>query len=136
MGELPMTKQHYIRKGMYSINEVLSKQITPSGNRKKDRQCRVDFHGDLIVMTSDRYWTFKEKGVACVECGIKGRYFAKERDKNAKSFHFNLYGINREGKEVLMTKDHKTPKSKGGKDHVDNYDPMCVHCNLEKGNSY
>ena len=31
------------------------------------------------------------------------------------------------------TIDHVIPKSKGGRDHVDNYQPMCKKCNNDKG---
>ena len=29
--------------------------------------------------------------------------------------------------------DHIIPKSKGGKDHIDNYQLMCEECNSKKG---
>ena len=47
----------------------------------------------------------------------------------------NLYAIDENGKEVLMTKDHILPKSKGGKDEIDNYQTMCIRCNEAKGNN-
>ena len=50
-------------------------------------------------------------------------------------YHFNLYAINDSGDEVLMTKDHIIPKSKGGKNHLSNYQPMCCYCNCKKDNS-
>ena len=34
-----------------------------------------------------------------------------------------------------MTKDHILPKSKGGKDEIDNYQTMCIRCNKAKGNN-
>jgi len=48
----------------------------------------------------------------------------------------NLYAINAAGEEVLMTKDHILPRVLGGKDHIDNYQPMCQVCNSEKGSNY
>lgn len=51
-----------------------------------------------------------------------------------KSFHLNLYAIDENGKEVLMTKDHIIPKSKGGADDISNYQTMCERCNEAKGN--
>lgn len=37
--------------------------------------------------------------------------------------------------EVLMTKDHIIPKSKGGKNNLSNYQPMCCICNKQKDNN-
>lgn len=132
-----MGERHvYIRKGIYTIEQVLSKQITPVGNTKR-KQNKVDFDGDMIKMDSHRYWVFKVKGVSCAECGIKGLYFAKERDisnQNSETYHFNLYAIDKNGEEIMMTKDHIIPKSRGGKNHIDNYQPMCIKCNVNKGN--
>ena len=33
-----------------------------------------------------------------------------------------------------LTVDHIIPKSKGGPDELDNYQPMCARCNHKKGN--
>jgi hypothetical protein len=44
----------------------------------------------------------------------------------------NLYAIDKNGNEILMTKDHIVPKSKGGANALYNYQPMCSHCNAEK----
>ncbi len=118
----------YIRKGIYSIEDVLSK-VLPLYTLRKDR--KVDFDGDMISMVSHRYHTFKEKCITCISCGIKGEYFAKEKDKKAEGYHFNLYAV-KDGKEVLMTKDHIIRKRDGGKDRLDNYQTMCIECNNKK----
>jgi 5-methylcytosine-specific restriction endonuclease McrA len=122
----------YERKQVYNIEEVLSKQVNPSGYRKR-KENKVDFDGDLIYMDSHRYWLFKHKGIECTCCGIKGEYFAKERAGNVQSYHFNLYGKRNDGTEVMLTKDHIIPKSKGGKDDLNNYNTLCYDCNQEKG---
>ncbi len=124
----------YLRKSIHTIDEILDNTIV---NGIKNKEDLVNFDGDMIHMASDRYKTFKLKGIKCVCCGIEGKYFAKEttnRNITEKTrFHFNLYA-NENGKEILMTKDHIIPKSKGGKNHIDNYQPMCVICNNRKGN--
>lgn len=78
------------------------------------------------------------KGVDCIKCGAKGAYFKMERSPGPphilySQWHLNLYAVNSEGKEVLMTKDHRHPKSKGGQDTLENLDPMCTVCNGKKG---
>jgi hypothetical protein len=103
---------------------------------------RIDFDGHSIKMGSHRYWTFAEKGTTCVSCGLEGRFFVKEKHSHVQGekYHFNLYGIDEEGDEVLFTKDHIVPKrrgngSKGGSDHIDNYQTMCKPCNEAKGHA-
>jgi len=142
-----------IRKEIYSIKEILSKTILTENNKKiSDEKIiknnieggLVDFHGDLINMTSQRYQLFKLKGTVCCECGLHASFFAKERhfrkkdfDPNDIKFHFNLYGfdvIDNQLKEILFTKDHIIPKSAGGKNNMDNYNVMCHPCNREKDN--
>jgi 5-methylcytosine-specific restriction endonuclease McrA len=121
-----------IRKSIHTIEEVLSQALIPT-SRKRTPEGRKIIDGDCMRMDSHRYWVFKLKGTECVECHIQGKYFAKEKSSEKdNSYHFNLYAINNEGKEVLMTKDHIMPKSKGGKDHIDNYQPMCIVCNMAK----
>lgn len=136
----------YERKETYPVEYVLSKIDI---DREKNK-VKMDFDGDLIKMGSDRYYTFKVKGTSCVVCGLVGRFFAKERPmpKNRTKraeylekfpnhpFHFNLYGRNKGGHEVMMTKDHVRPRSKRGKNHIDNYQPMCARCNFKKGSKY
>jgi len=123
----------------YSIEEVLEHTLMETPFKAKRKELSKDFDGDSIRMNSHRYRCFKEHGVVCIGCGVEGEYFLKERQghkdirKNkGKPWHFNLFAI-KEGEEVLMTKDHVMPKSKGGKDEVDNYQPMCQPCNTEKG---
>lgn len=130
----------YVRKGLYPIEQVLAAFIQPGpGLRRKSNETEVDFDGDLMYMDSDRYWCFKEKGTVCCECGMESKYFAKERANLKKPpkverFHFNLYGVDSEGLEVMMTKDHVLPVAQGGLDEISNYRTMCTRCNCEKGN--
>ncbi len=122
-----------IRKERYPIEFVL-KQIKPHVPRQKNI---VDFDGDLIELESQRYRLFNSKGTKCVECGLEAEYFSKEKtdNPNIKKFHLNLYGT-RNGTEILFTKDHIMPKSKGGKNHMKNYAVMCSTCNAKKADTY
>lgn len=103
---------------------------------KDKRNARVEFCGDIIKGNSQRYQTFFTKGLKCVCCGIEGKFFAKEKWENQPSYHLNLYALDADGNEVLMTKDHIIPKSKGGKDHISNYQTMCEVCNMAKGDIF
>lgn len=132
--DIRLTESGLERKSTHSIEEV--REIVKDVLFYKDkRYAKVELDGDIIKGNSQRYQTFFTKGTKCVCCGIEGKYFAKEKVSRDKSYHLNLYAIDENGKEVLMTKDHILPKSKGGQDNVDNYQPMCVRCNKAKGNN-
>lgn len=132
--DIRLTESSLERKSTHSIEEV--REVVKDVLFYKDkRYAKVELDGDIIKGNSQRYQTFFTKGTKCVCCGIEGKYFAKEKVSCDKSYHLNLYAIDENGKEVLMTKDHILPKSKGGQDHVDNYQPMCVRCNKAKGNN-
>jgi 5-methylcytosine-specific restriction endonuclease McrA len=130
--------RNMIRKETYTIDEVIEVAKQFVGLKKTNIRTRVDFDGDVMKMASDRYKCFVKSGTACVCCGLKAEYFIKEADpillEKSGTYHFNLYGRNKFGDEVLFTKDHIIPRSKGGRDHVDNYQTMCAYCNEAKGN--
>ena len=121
------------RKSIHSIDEIreLTKDVL---FEERKQNAKVELDGDTIKGNSQRYQVFFTKGLKCACCGIEGRYFAKEKHSYDKSYHLNLYAFDENDKEVLMTKDHILPKSKGGKDVIENYQPMCVKCNVAKGN--
>lgn len=131
-----------IRIGIYKKDEVLpyvvfkdkfevSKLRKELNNRDYGKR---NYDGHNVNMYSQRYHLFATQGIKCAKCGVEGEYFALEtHDPKDGKYHFNLYGINKDKKEVLITKDHKIPKSKGGKDHIDNYQVMCLDCNVKKG---
>ena len=87
-----------------------------------------------VPMGSHRYQLFVAKGTTCVCCGTEGLYFALECNTvgNPSKFHLNLYGRDECGKEIMMTKDHIVPRSKGGENRLSNYQPMCYRCNQKK----
>lgn len=138
---LPNESQ-YERKSIISIEEVESvlkdivlNNIDTPKKLKHHGSLTVTIDGEEIYALSDRYKLFFTKGYTCINCGLIGSYFALERSFMDTRYHLNLYAVNSEGKEVLMTKDHILPKSKGGKDSIDNYQTMCCKCNKEKGNN-
>ncbi len=108
------------------------------------KNCKVKIgclDGYEFKTKSQRYSLFK-KSIMCCNCKLVATHFTLERHinksvkyNNTGRYHLNLYGI-KDGREVLFTKDHITPKSKGGKDHITNYQTCCEDCNHEKGNTF
>lgn len=91
--------------------------------------------GFRLKVKSDRLVLFKEKGLGCVSCDLVGSFFALE-NHNGETPHLNLYALGKNGREVLMTKDHIRPKAKGGPNAMANYQPMCADCNGKKADKY
>lgn len=124
----------------YSIEEVFSIipiNYIPKHIAKKKGIARINVDGALISQYSLRYETFR-KSLTCALCGCKASYFRIEagcqEQANRNCWHFNLYGLNNRGVEILFTKDHIFPKSKGGLNELVNLQTMCARCNFKKGN--
>ena len=95
-------------------------------------------YGVTVKVVSDRYDVFKKYGTVCPKCGLKASFYGIEKhwtEKEKTPYHLNLYGIDKDGNEILFTKDHIIPKAKGGKNNIDNYQTMCEPCNVAKGNT-
>lgn len=137
---------NYRRYRKYTIEEVRDLWVKAQDSRHEhirkngtkyytyDRVQIAD--GITVKMDSQRYQVFFKCGTECVSCGLKGRYFWLEQDKSqtGTAYHFNLYGIDADGNEVMLTKDHIIPKSKGGTSSIENYQTMCDRCNEKKSN--
>jgi hypothetical protein len=139
-------KYNLVRVGKFAIDvvladlparcEVIDGEISESVYRKFVNRKGKTFN---VNMNTKKYRLFKEKGVVCASCGLKGKFFALEaHDKDAERgiFHFNLYGIDADGDEVLLTKNHIFPKLIEGTNTIDNYQTMCYVCNCSKANSF
>ena len=149
-------KGRYIRVGIFQLDEVLPyvftkeirHQLRKSGVSYKSKEWKAvskrsypavidgEIKRVMVSMGSHRYQLFAKKGIKCVTCGIKGLFFALERGRgdNPNKYHFNLYGKSRSGREIMITKDHILPRSKGGRNRLTNYQPMCYRCNQKKSN--
>lgn len=118
----------YERLGEVPVNDVL-KAIA---NRKP-----LEFDGIICQTVGTRLLTYHAYGVKCCVhgCTVSGQYFAVEKAINQPDakWHLNLYGM-RNGQEVMMTSDHRLPKSRGGLDGINNRQPMCSPHNSMKGN--
>lgn len=127
----------YERFKKYGIDEVVSKVM--DGSKQVCRRQKVIFDGIPVNMGSKRYKVFRENRT-CVTCGLEATHFWLERGrassrglKPTQGYHFNLYGM-KDGKEVMLTKDHIHPKSLGGSDDLSNLQTMCEPCNCKKAN--
>ena len=133
----PDYEKIFVRFGKYEIRDVLD--FLPYDEKGKHDRNKPSFkkYGNFSVcLKSLRYKTFKIKGTKCVKCGLEASHFMLERQRHQTTtkVHFNLYGINENGEEVMFTKDHIIPFSKGGKTELKNMQTMCIICNGEKGN--
>jgi len=122
----------YERKETYLVEFIHNKLKENALSTEKSKFITLD--GDKIKADSQRYELF-QKNIKCVKCGCTGKFYAKEKNKDSKKYHLNLYAIV-DGEERMMTKDHIIPKSKGGPNKLENYQTMCKKCNEEKGSDY
>lgn len=128
-----MSKHYSIEEVFKFCGEWLNPEYSNSRENRKNKRHREEFDGFLVKPYSERYQTFYNKGIKCSKCGIEGKYFMLEPhagDEETNIRHFNLYTAD----GILMTKDHIIPRSKGGKNHISNYQTMCCSCNEKKGN--
>ena len=129
--------QHvYKRFGILAIDEVL-KDVTLDAPQGFKKRSKGTYHGQIVKLNSERYKCFKHSGIVCVKCQLEAKYFAVEKQHKelGTGCHFNLYGIDDNGDEVLFTKDHIVAKANGGEEPYTNYQTMCSPCNGEKSNS-
>jgi hypothetical protein len=116
----------YRRLATFAVDEFLPLIGTPD---------KLAAHGATFKVTSSRLLTYKVKGVCCVDCGLRGQYFALETGwTGPEDWHINFYAV--KGGEVMMTRDHIVPKAWGGADTVENSQPMCSPCNGRKGDKF
>lgn len=99
-----------------------------------DEKVRIHLEefGTAIKTGSLRYNLFHEKGLKCALCELEIGFLAAERDRGVEHYHVNAYGVDEDGDEVLFTKDHIIPKSRGGDDSMDNLQVLCLPCNYIK----
>lgn len=122
-----------------TLAEFSPSEILPFVPRKKSN-FKIGDQEFVVKTCSMRLQVFK-KSLVCVGCGLVGSVLKLQRqpDRNERP-HLNLYA-KRENENgtvewVLMTQDHIRPRSKGGKDRLDNLQTMCAECNVKKGSDF
>ena len=121
------------KKKRVVLGEFLPEDVLPHISSKDIvREYKVGKKTHKVRMNSQRYYVF-ENSLSCVSCGVKGNKFLLEQYNSDRKPHFNLYA-EKNGKLILMTKDHIIAKSNGGSNRLDNYQTMCSVCNNLKGN--
>lgn len=110
---------------IYTVKEIMP-LISESVIKKRKL---LKLPGGKRVRLSSTLKTFHHWGVICARCGVEGTVFREV--KHDKKTHLRLLGI-KDGNEVMMTRDHIIPHSKGGSNNFSNMQTMCCECNSEK----
>lgn len=82
----------------------------------------LEYTDDVEVLARDR---LHESG-----CKHRCEFCSYPRFAN-----FNLYAVDNSGREILMTRDHIIPVSKGGENTMWNIQMMCAPCNEAKSDT-
>jgi hypothetical protein len=115
------------------LGEFLPEDVLPYiSSENIVREYKIGKKKYKVRMNSQRYYVF-QKSLSCVSCGIEGNKFLLEQYNTDRNPHFNFYA-EKNGKRILMTKDHILAKSNGGSNKLENYQTMCSVCNNLKGN--
>ena len=96
------------------------------------------FEVDGVRLKKNRLLTvILQCGVKCVGCGKSALYFTyfDSGSIHSKGIMLMFDHQDKQGEYAHMTVDHIIPKSKGGLNIKENYQPMCNFCNCEKGNT-
>lgn len=124
-------KQQYERVGTLEMDNVFP---LIEKNFDNPLKLRVNIGKYYVNVSSLRLKSFFLHGTSCSCCENKASFFAVERNIGTDSpYHLNLYGIDKEGSEILFTHDHILARGLGGTDTIDNTRTSCGPCNWEKG---
>lgn len=140
-----MCQRKYERVDTLTIDQVVKAVINrdieeknhfatkPENRTFQNLPKRSNCAGHMLRLNSVRLQTFSLFGTDCITCGIQGKFFAVERELGSTNgYHANLYAVDEDGNEVMMTHDHILARSLGGVDNTSNTQTMCTHCNAAK----
>jgi 5-methylcytosine-specific restriction endonuclease McrA len=121
---------------MIQSNNILPiKTVLEAAKQVKEHE-QFSVNG-MIFRRSSTLSVIIHHGTTCVACKQTALYFKIEDNHPGSQSKILRLVFNHKDPEnrsdSFMTKDHIIAKSKGGKDHLDNYQPMCLNCNREKG---
>ena len=100
--------------------------------RREGKPPKNTINGIELNTCSTRLKTFLKHGIVCSCCNLTAAHWAIERFPNTESWHLNLWAIDDNGYEVLMTHDHTVARALGGADNLSNTTTMCSPCNAKK----
>ena len=127
-----ITNRKKFRFSVYSVKEILPylKRKFKNGDYVNRETCTLFLDNCYYEVAFNlKLKTFLQKGIFCYRCGLKGEYFAIERDLNNGTYkvQLNLYNGN-----MLFNHDHIKARSLGGQDSINNTCTMCERCNNKK----
>lgn len=130
---------NYIRDSFWDLKDVYN---LLKKNKNKNKYFYINKNkiktssqkNNLFIQNYEKY---KNK-CKCDICGLEAKYMVLEKSKDVVNdyFHFNLYTINKDNQEIYFNIDHVIPKSKGGKNELENMQLTCEICNSKKANKF
>jgi 5-methylcytosine-specific restriction endonuclease McrA len=123
---------NYLRRTIVPVDEVVW-HIKSSWNYE---DTKVQLHGFEVGVSSLRLKTFgRDHGkLFCAHCGLQGAFFSIDSFRNQTQYtHLNLYALDADGQEVLLTCDHILARGLGGANNLSNTQVLCSPCNSRKG---
>lgn len=115
------------------VRRKLSGELYTSPNWINASKLRISIPDNEIEVSlgSHTLQTFANDGIVCRKCGVVGSYFTVDSNSYGH-YYLNLFA-EKQGRHILMTKDHIIPRCRGGRNSIDNYQTLCKECNAEKG---
>lgn len=110
-------------KRMETIDAFMEEII----HRKIKINSKIPLNGCTFKITPTLEVIYKDK-YECIVCKKKAVKLVFNRNTISNKLQINFYTRG----NILLTKDHIIPISKGGKNTLDNYQCMCQTCNNEK----